>query len=112
MHPNRKLSSLIRISMVSSLIFWGAVPPISSAPFEGSVSGRLEVLGSGGGPRPGGPGIDFNQQFEVKNAANYPRTETVLASIPFSYGVTRDVDGFGVSGRATAWMVMQRGPDE
>ena len=69
--------------------------------------------GNGGGGSGGGLGrpLVITPAFDVVNDHADARTDTVLASIPFPEGMIQDLSNVAVSGRATAWMPMQRWAD-
>ncbi|MCA8949326.1 MAG: hypothetical protein KDE27_07475, partial [Planctomycetes bacterium] len=64
-------------------------------------------------PGPRGPGtvaIAASRTIEVRNVGG-ERTQTLRASVPFSWGETSDPNLFSIEGRPTAWLVLQRWPD-
>ena len=93
----------------------------------GSGSGGGNTGGSGGGgvqpdrdwgappPEERGPGTgapdDYQPNVLVKNPSG-ARIETLRASVPFPWGRVHDLSAKTIRGRETAWLVLQRWPDQ
>ncbi|MCR9246274.1 MAG: hypothetical protein NXI31_14680 [bacterium] len=95
-----------------------------------AIQGSCSRGGGGGGPGPGpgpvtprdwgpipvglrGPGavqLGLHAQIEIQNPGP-ARSETVRASVPFSWGDITDPTQFSIEGLPTAWLVLQRWPD-
>lgn len=73
----------------------------------------VEDTGGGGigGPRlPGNP-TSIPLEFTVRNESAFARTETIRASVPFPQGARASLGDVVVTGKQTAWQVLQRWPD-
>jgi hypothetical protein len=79
----------------------------------GGGGGGGEPGNGGGAGGPGGTGnpLDVVLEFAVRNDANTPRTETILASVPFPRGGYANLERLVVSGHQTAWLPMQTWSD-
>ena len=70
-----------------------------------------------GAPPPAerGPGVeapvDFQARILIANSGA-ARTETVRASVPFPWGRVQDLASSTIQGAETAWLVLQRWPDQ
>jgi len=62
-------------------------------------------------PKPRHPAVETVARFYVPSAWRHVRREVVRASIPFSRGRFRDLDGLSVKDHPTAWRVLTRWPD-